>query len=488
MTITTEKTTRKVSSADRSAWPLMPSERNWSQWQLFIVLLVSAAATWCYIIGEYVGFYLNLKMGFAAMTAGSLIGMFLVTVAVVPMATRFGIDSVATTKAQFGSKGWMLTAALQYISIIGWNSLLLIFFGKSVAQLLVTLNILPEGSAGLVVPLMSALACAVVYSTLLKGATGVERISNLLFAFIIGVSLWMVVMLLTRQSGTIAAATPEYASDKLWDYTTGIEIGIVSLLSWWPYIGAMVRVAPNASTATLPSMLGMGLPVPLISVIGLAAFLALGNSDPATWLVSLGGPFFGSIALVFVIAANLGTAVIGVYASAVGLRHLPAVSRLSWKWVLAIAIMPVAAVGIAIPDAFFNNFGTFLAFIGVMFAPLCGIQIVDYFFLRRQQVSIRGLYDPTPNSPYYFWKGFNPAAFIAIAIGFVVYVYLLDPVAYTSRAPYQYLTASLPTCLVGGLSYWLLTVVLNKSRQIGGYNQPKTSIAQTSEHAVMSRK
>ncbi|KPQ36659.1 MAG: hydroxymethylpyrimidine transporter CytX [Phormidesmis priestleyi Ana] len=459
----------KVPSADRSAWPLMPSERNWSQRQLFVVLLVSAAATWCYIIGEYVGYYLNLKPGFASMTAGSLVGMFLVTVAVVPMATRFGIDSVATTKAQFGSRGWMFAGALQYISIIGWNSLLLIFFGKSVAQLLITLGLLPEGGAGFVVPLMAALACAVVYGTLLKGATGVERISNTLFFFIVGVSVWMVVMLLTKESGAIAAATPEYASDKLWDYTTGMEIGIVSLLSWWPYIGAMVRVVPNASKATLPSMLGMGLPVPLISVVGLAAFLAVGTSDPSTWLVSLGGPLFGSIALLFVIAANLGTAVIGVYASAVGLRHLPVMNSLPWKWVLSLSIMPVAAVGIAIPDAFFNNFGTFLAFIGVMFAPLCGIQIADYFFLRRQSISIRALYDPGSEAPYYFWRGFNPAAFLAMAIGFGVYVYLLDPVAYTSRAPYQYLTASLPTCLVGGLSYVLFTLLVNKPLGLGGY-------------------
>lgn len=460
-----------VSSADRSAWPLMPDERNWSQWQLFIVLLVSAAATWCYVIGEYVGYYLNLKMGFAAMTAGSMIGMFLVTLAVVPMATRFGIDSVATTKAQFGSRGWMIPVFLQYASIIGWNSLLLIFFGKSVAQLLIALGLVAEGGAGFVVPLMSAFACAVVYSVLLKGATGVERVSNLLFVFIVGVSLWMVVMLLTKESGAIAAATPAYASNKLWDYTTGVEVGIVSLLSWWPYIGAMVRVAPSASTATLPSMLGMGLPVPLISVIGLAAFLALENSDPASWLVTLGGPLFGSIALLFVIAANLGTAVIGVYASALGLRHLPVINTLPWKWVLVLAIAPVAAVGIAIPDAFFNNFGTFLAFIGVMFAPLCGIQIVDYFFLRQQQISIRSLYDTSPRARYYFLGGFNLAAILAMAIGFGVYIYLLDPVAYTSRAPYQYLTASLPTFFVGGLSYWLLTLILNKPRNWGGYSQ-----------------
>ena len=58
-------------ATDESGWPLTKADRQWNQWQLFVVLLVTAAATWCYIIGEYVGYYLNLKMGFAAMTAGS---------------------------------------------------------------------------------------------------------------------------------------------------------------------------------------------------------------------------------------------------------------------------------------------------------------------------------------------------------------------------------------------------------------------------------
>ena len=64
-------------TSDETGWPLTRNERNWNQWQLFAVLLVTAAATWCYIIGEYVGYYLNLRMGFAALTAGSMIGMLL---------------------------------------------------------------------------------------------------------------------------------------------------------------------------------------------------------------------------------------------------------------------------------------------------------------------------------------------------------------------------------------------------------------------------
>jgi nucleobase:cation symporter-1, NCS1 family len=449
----------KRASADRDAWPLLPSERTWNQRQLFVVLVVSAVATWCYIIGQFVGYYLNFWQGFATLTAGSMIGMLLVTVAVVPGATRFGVDSIATAKPFFGSRGWMLAALLQYLSIIGWNALLLIFFSKSTSQLLVTMGLLSEGATGFVAPILTTIACISVYVTLLRGSTGVEKVSKVLFGFIVAVGAWMLFMLLTQKFGDLAAAKPSAPNaDRVWNYTTGVEIGIASLLSWWPYIGAMVRVVPSAPQATLPSMLGMGLPVPLLSAIGLATSLVFaGESDPSKWLISLGGPFFGSIALLFVIAANFGTSVTGAYASAVGLKHLPLFSGLSWPVTLAIALAPVGIVGIVVPDLFFSNFGNFLAFIGVMFAPLCGIQIVDYYLLRGQQLSIRGIYATKPGSPYYFLGGFNPAGFVAMAAGFFTYVYLLNPVSYASNAPYQFITASLPTCFVGGLVYWLVT-------------------------------
>jgi nucleobase:cation symporter-1, NCS1 family len=216
-------------------------------------------------------------------------------------------------------------------------------------------------------------------------------------------------------------------------------------------------------------MLGMGLPVPLLSLIGLAAILALETSDPSAWMVQLGGTFYGAIALVFVIAANLGTAIIGVYATAVGLKSVPGIGKLSWKVTLLLALVPVALIGVVVPDLFFNNFGTFLAFIGVFFAPLCGIQIVDYLILRKQRLSVRGLYDGSSTAPYYYWGGFNPAALLAMAAGFVTYVYLLDPLTYVSKTPYEVLTASLPSAVIGGLVFWVLTLVLVKPAQKGGY-------------------
>lgn len=455
---------------EETALPLVASERTWNRWDLTVVLVVAASATWCYVIGAYVGYYLNLKMGIAAMTAGSMIGMLLVTLAVVPIATKFGIDSIKGAIPQFGNRGWVITVVLQYVSIIGWNSILLIFFAKSVRELAVTLGFVTQDGSSWLVPVSTVIGCGIVFMVLRQGSRGIEKVSKSLFFVIVGLGLWMVYELLTRQGAALAVAEPQYASEsRLWNYTTGIEIGIVSLLSWWPYIGAMVRVGRNAHKATLPAMVGMGLPVPVLSVIGLAAILALGATDPTAWLVQLGGPLYGAIALLFVIAANFGTAIIGVYASSLGIKQVPGIKTLSWRWTVLISLLPVALVGAVIPHLFFASFGSFLALIGVFFAPLCAIQITDYFILRQKHVSVRAIYDASRASDYAYWGGFNVAALAAMAVGFCTYIYLLHPITYSSHWPYQYIGAALPTAFVSGVIYYAVTKLVVQPARKGGY-------------------
>jgi NCS1 family nucleobase:cation symporter-1 len=447
--------------ADKSAWPLLPAERDWGPLRLGIALATAAAATWCYIIGEYAGYYLDFFQASAALTAGCMIGMLLAFLAAGPLCARFGIDSIASTKPQFGARGWVIPAAMQLVSIVGWNSLLLIFGAKSAAQLMITLGVMPAGvGARQLVPAATLIVCGLIYLTLLRGATGVTRMSNVLAAHV-PIGCWMLWLLITRRWPELHMAQPVMARpDKLWNYTTGVEIGITATLSWWPYIGAMIRMAPNARTAVVPAMLGMGAATALLSLIGIAGILVLKSSDPSEWLRSVGGPAYAVIALVFVSAANFGTAITGIYSSAIGLRNFAAIERVSWSTLLLITISPVALVGALIPELFFARFGAFLAFLGVTFAPLCGIQIADYFVLRRRQVSIRDLYGREPARPYRCIGGFNPAAVLALALGCVVYLALLNPLSYASSGPYRVLTASLPAALSAAAGYILLSRVL----------------------------
>jgi NCS1 family nucleobase:cation symporter-1 len=467
-----------------TAWPLLPTERTWKTRQLFAVLLVAASATWCYVIGEYVGYYLPLVPGAFAMTAGAMIGMLLVTLAVVPSSSRYGIDSIQAAVPQFGRNGWVVTVALQYLSIIGWNSLLLIFFGKSLAEFLNAIGIGGANLSNWIVPIGTLVACAVVFLVLIRGATGLERVSMVLFFFIVGVGAFLIVMLLVKQGSSLADAQPAYASAKRLDYMYGIEIGIVSLLSWWPYIGSMTRQAPNPRVAVMPSMLGMGLPVPVLSIVGLASILVLETSDPAQWLTKVGGDFLGAIALLFVIAANFGTAVAGIYASTVGLKAVPGMRRLSWNAALALSLIPVMVVCVLIPNWFFDHFGTFLAYIGVFFAPMVGIQIFDYFGLRRQRISLRAIYDRSPNGAYAYWGGINPAAILAMIAGVGTYLYLLNPQSYVIREPFSFIGASLPAAVAAALVYGLVTVLLVRRSGRGGYSSQGEASGQVSPPTV----
>jgi nucleobase:cation symporter-1, NCS1 family len=320
-----------------------------------------------------------------------------------------------------------------------------------------------------VVPVATLVACAVVFLILIRGATGLERVSMVLFFFVVGVGIFLIVMLLARQSDALASAQPAYASAKRLDYMYGIEIGLVSLLSWWPYIGSMTRQAPTPRVAVMPSMLGMGLPVPVLSIVGLAGILVLQTSDPAQWLTQVGGNALGAIALLFVIAANFGTAVAGIYASTVGLKAVPGLRRVSWNVALTLSLVPVVVIGVFLPTWFFDHFGTFLAYIGVFFAPMVGIQIIDYFLLRRQHISLRGIYDRSPDAPYAYWGGINPAAVLAMAAGVVTYLYLLNPQSYAIREPFSFIGASLPAAVVAAVVHAVLTVALVRRAGKGGY-------------------
>jgi NCS1 family nucleobase:cation symporter-1 len=456
------------------SWPVLSGERTWGSLALFGVAVSTAIATWCFLIGGYVAYYLPAVSGTLVMIAGSLVGILLVVISVVPVANRYGIDSVASSKPFLGWRGSYFGLFLVYGSIIGWNCFLMIFLGKASAEILIVLGIVGEGSRDVVAAAAGLAAIALVWALVRGGPDAMRNVGPIIAVTVLILAVVIAVLLFAEVGWKkLSDAQPLAAStSKLWNFTTGFELMVSTAVAWWAYSGGMVRLVGSRRKATWPLMLGLSVPVALVSTIGLWSALAIPDSagDPTLFLVDLGGVPVGVVALAFIVLANVGTTMVGVYCTAIGLRQIPALSRRSWNATTAAAVVPVGIVLIVAPTWVYDHIGTFLAFMGALFAPVCAVQAIDNLFLRRGRLDLRSLYVVGKGTPYHYWGGVNVVAFASIGLGWVTYITLLDPVSFESRSPYQYLSASLPAAAVAAVLHVVLTRLVVMPSGRGGYD------------------
>lgn len=444
------------SSASDNGWPLPRSSRTWGGGSVFTASIATAVATWCFIIGGYVSYYLQAGPGTVAMIAGSLIGILFIALACVPITAKYGFDTVTSTVPQLGVRGKYLAVALIYLATIGWNIYLIVLLGRSVVAIAGAVDIsMPSWTVGLI----GVIAIGLVVVILRKGADSVKDFTRLIAAVVILLAIAVIVLIVkdTGWSNLMSLpATAPYDDEKA-NWASGLEVLISVNLSWWAYTAAIARNGARARTSLWPVVFALGLGVGLGSLAGFYGGLVVPDSagDPTLFVVDLGGTAFGIVALGFVVVSSFGTTTVGMYSAALALRQLPGVKNLSWRMSTVVAAIPALILVGFFPNPVFDNFSVFLAFLAIAFAPMCGIQIVDWFLLRKQSYDVAAIYDATPRSTYWFTGGINPVAFGSFALGVVTYLYLLDPVSYVFRSPFEYMTASIPTVIVSAVAYWI---------------------------------
>jgi NCS1 family nucleobase:cation symporter-1 len=463
-------------AAAENGWPQRRSERTWGPVTVFGTSIATAVATWCFIIGGLVSYYLMAKPGTLAILAGSLIGMFFIVLALLPVCTRYGIDSVTSVRPQFGVQGSLLTVVIIFAVTLGWNLILFIFLGRATTSIFRGLGL---EVPGWVTGTAAAVGVIVVLVALWPGP---HRLRDLgipiaTMTLIFGAAV-MALLLHHLGPGTLLTAPPVApAPDAPTNWASGLEVLIAANLSWWAYTGGIVRNGTSARSSLWSVVIGLGLGVGIGSLAGFYAGLVIPASggDPTQFLVEVGGPVIGILLLLFIIIADLGTALVGVFAATIALRQVPTRLVGSWQRSVLLASLPALVMAGLFPNAVYDHFSTFLAFLGVCLGPICGIQIVDFFLLRRQRLHVASLYDFSPTGDYRFWFGWNPVALVAFAAGVMTYLALLNPVTYESHGFFAYTTASVPSVVVGGAVYWLGTVLIVRPAGKGGYPSHRLS-------------
>lgn len=458
--------------------PLLRSERTWRGGTLLASSTSTAVATWCFVLGGTVAYYLDAVTGTIAMMAGILIGIGVILISIVPVATKYGVDSALSSKTFMGSRGWYLAVALLFVILAGWNTVIVVILGRAVAEILVTMGLIGEQarSATEVVAMLAGLG--VVWLVIRRGSSALASSSKWIAMGVLVLAMSVLGLLVKEVgvSGLLDAAPLAPFDNKATNVTISVEAFIATAIAWWPYVGGMVRLVPSARTALWPSIFGLAVPLAAVSIIGLLAGLVVPGSggDPTAFLTQVGGVVFGVIALAFIVLANVGSTMVGAYSAAVGIRQVPAISRrTSWGTACALALIPSAVVAVFFADAFVANLQVFLAVCGLFLAPMCGIQAVDYFLLRRQTLDVRALYTDGPTNAYRFWAGVNPAAVLGFTVGVATFLVLLDPLTYTPRTFFTYTTASLPSMLAAGAAYWLASLLVRRMGK-GGYREAAT--------------
>lgn len=375
----------------------------------------------------------------------SLIGMLTVTQAVIAMMIgclviavalvligncghKYGIPYTIQLRSSFGTAGVKIPGALRGIPAIIWfgyqswvgagaiNSCLKILFGFN--------NLV------LVYVLFTILQVALA----IKGFKGIKWLENISCIFIIAILIYMLYVVKTRFSteiGNVFAGIKGTWGMPFWAATTSF-LGIYStmIINASDYsrnekknIGS-IFTGGLYTIAILPVTLFMGL-------IGLLVTAATGNSDPvAVFSTTMGSKSLTIVTLLFIAFAQVTTNVLNniVPPSYVLMESF----KMKWTHatvlvgVLSVCCMPwnlvtsQSAAGLSLFTKIYS------AFLGPIFA----VMVVDYYILRKQKLNMNQMYDK--KGPF---KGINWAAIIAIGVGSLCSLLVVDLSWYVSLIP-----------------------------------------------------
>jgi NCS1 family nucleobase:cation symporter-1 len=439
--------------------PLLHAQRMYSLVDLAFVAGMFAVATWCYVQGARIATIMTMPQGIAG-TFGSILAFIALISLVGVFTARYGLDHWICQRADLGYYGVMVLLAVALPSAYGWDAINAQIFGSSVAKLL--------GSAGLDVSggwWLKGLAVLCPLSGLaiaLRGPGAVKLATRIMGIVLVAVGVLIMVIMLSSGDLTDAwRAQPLSGERATWTtYMLGNEWTIAFVLSWFPVIGSVARLSHTERGANWGLWLGYGVLMACFVAVGIALAHVAGvrgaeaTGDPTDYMLDVGGPWLGSLALVLVGIANVTTSAVGLYATSLSTKVL----RPSWRYGRVAAFWALYIVVMILWGGIWEYYDVFLAVIGVINGPAVALLLADYYVVRRQQYNLSDLFR---RGSYRYTGGFNLVAVAAFACGVVAYFAVYDPLASTARvsAVFDVFTASGFSMVVTAAMYCALAAV-----------------------------
>lgn len=301
---------------------------------------------------------MGFKDGLLAILIGHLIGFTLLYFAGL-IGAKSGRTAMETTKLTFGSKGGMIFALINFLQLVGWTAIMIYDASISTSEIF-TLNH----------SFWAILTGALIIVWLMIGLSDLGKVNTVSMGLLFILTLILSRYIFTQDLGSFAPTSQAMS------FGAAVELAVAMPLSWLPLISDYTSNAAEGKKSTLVSALIYSLISIWMYVIGMGGAIVTGQSSLAAIFKITR---LGAFAVLIIILSTVTTTFMDAYSAGITFKSLKADSDEKKVGIIVTLIAIIGAIIFPMDDI-----TDFLYFIGSVFAPMIGVQIVDYFIIKNE--------------------------------------------------------------------------------------------------------
>ena len=445
--------------------PTVAKQRTWHKWNIAALWVGMAVCVPTYTLGGVLTAYFGLDVTEALLTIflANIIVLIPLTLNAFP-GTKYGIPFPVLLRSSFGTLGSNIPAVVRALVACGWFGIQTMFGGMAINLLLSELSTswASLGEKGTVIGFF-IFWCMNMY-VVIKGSDSIKKLETfsapLLLLVGFGLLSWAYPQINTAELFSAPPNRPEDAS--VWSYFFG---GLTAMVGFWATLSLNIpdfsRYAKSQKDQIVGQIIGLPLTMLLFSSLGVvltAASVSLVGetiSDPISLIGKIDSPVWVVISMVIVIIATISTNTAANIVSPTNdfqnafpklinfkrgtlLTGLTGILLMSWELFIKMGWV-ISEVSV---ESMYSNW---LLGYSSLLGPIAGIMVVDYFIIKKQELSLPDLY---------LLNGCYPAFNVSGIIAFLFPVALTVFSIATGFLPWFYNYGWFTGSALGGILYF----------------------------------
>jgi NCS1 family nucleobase:cation symporter-1 len=465
------KNEQAVGANENALRPVTKKEKSWGWFAIFNVWANDIQSLFGYtlVASLFISFGVSGWTAFAALIAAGLFVMYMVNLSGAA-GERYGIAYPVFARASMGTSGAKLPAILRAVVAVFWYGAQVYFASTALALLIRAVSGADHGATFLGLGAIDWVAFLLVWAFHIlifwRGMNWVEGFLNLAGPFVYAVMIALVVVLWSKSDGKLLAAAQDIFANPEGTWKTELSGFVAIFGTMVAYFAAVMinfsdfsRYAKDKPAMVKGNLTGLPLNMILFSALALlttaGAAVVYGEAiiNPTDIVERANNVTLSVIAAITFFAATVGINLVANFIPAAnGIANLSPSTIGFRKAGLITSGFALIIGGLWTAVISQIGIGGFVNTLGATLAPLFGILVVDYYVVRKQELSLKDLYD-MEGGKYHYKNGWHDNAVIAFAIGAVFSVATVWVPMLSDLSGYAWIIGA----ALGGFVYYVRT-------------------------------